>query len=283
MKAQPLSFILTRVSVARWAALLFLLCCGPSRAAVIVAQSYLNDFTASAGDFDTTLSSAWTLNTSGSGTFGHNAAASAAGNYYASVQHSLMGGAPGGVERFSFSGEVAYNATGVASGNRLGLAFLGGAADFTDDSYQFYVRGVASGGASIFLTRNGENVDADGSSSRELRDFFGHTMVFTISGLYVGDSLSIDAVFSNRTTGVNYTLNYVDASPLTGNRFGLMGADQSTSLTFDAQWNYFSLNITPVIPEPGTAMLMGIGLAGLGLMRRRRRGGRIAAGHANNA
>ena len=237
-------------------------------AAVIVAQSYDNDFTSSAADFDTTPSGAWLLNTSGSGTFGHNAPAANSGNYFASVQHSLLSGPLGTVAGFSVSGEVLYNATGVASGNRLGLAFMGTQADFSDNHYEFYVRGVASGGASIFLSRAGVNVDSDGSASRELRDFFGHTMLFTINALYQGTSLAIEAVFFNQTLGATYTLNYVDATPLTGNRIGLMGIDQSNTQTFNAQWNSFSLDVSPVVPEPSSAMLLMIGAAGLACLRR---------------
>ena len=238
------------------------------RADLINDLAYANHFTVSADDFDTTLSSSWALDTGGTGSFGHNAAASELGNYYASIQHGLLGGAAATASDFSFTGEVVYDASGVASGNRLGLAFLGGAADFTGDHYQFYVRGVASSGASLFLARNGVTVATNGSASLELRDFFGDRMTFTVAGSYNAGSLSISANFMNPGASANITLDYVDAAPLTGNHFGVMGVDQSGTASFNAQWDSVSL---AVVPEPGSAVLLFVGVASVWSCRRRAR------------
>ncbi len=242
----------------------------------ISSASYFNDFTVDADDFATLKT--WTLDTSGSGFFGHNDAGSASGAYVASVEHTLLGGAAASASDFIFESTVAYTASGVASGNRLGVHFL--AADSGFDlatSYSFYLRGTQSGGFSLFLDRANVTVASGGSSNDELRDYFGATLTFNVTASYldlvggdgINDALKIDATLSSSTRD-SISLSFIDTDPFTGSHFSLLGKDDSSTHTFNAQWDSVSLAI---IPEPSAVALLGglVALIGVIVTRRQKR------------
>lgn len=241
----------------------------------ISSDSYFNDFTSDADDFATLKT--WTLNTSGSGFFGHNDANNVTGSYVASVEHTLLGGAAASASDFTFESTVVYTASGVASSNRLGVVFLASDAALTSaTSYSFYLRGTASSGFSLFLERAGAVVASGGGSNDELRDYFGATLTFTVTASYVdqaggdgiNDALKIDVTLSSSTKD-SISLSYIDTDPLTGSHFGLLGKDDSVNHTFNAQWDSVSLNVA-AIPEPSVATLFGGLVALLGVTGTRR-------------
>lgn len=248
--------------------------------AQISSASYTNDFTSSASDFFTTkpAAGAWTLNTAGSGTFGHDDAVAVSGTYTASVQHTLLGGAAATALDFNFEAVVNYTATGVASGNTLGVGFLNSASNLAPASgYWLYIRGVQTGGPSIFLMRDNVAVASAGSASSELRDFIGDTFSFSVTGTYtdavgadgIKDSLSLSATFQNVTDTLSFSLTFLDASPLSGNYFGMRADDQSPSHSLGAQWDSISIS---TVPEPSSyAACVGALALGVSALRRRRR------------
>ncbi len=89
---------------------------------------------------------------------------------------------------------------------------------------------------------------------------------FTVSNLFDGapGTSAVDAISSNNYAGGNLVfLN-------NGNNFGLLttiGWSQIPS--FDLS---FQMNLSTAVPEPGTLLLMGLGLAGAALLRRRQNG-----------
>lgn len=249
------------------------------QAGEISSANYLNHFTSGAADF--TTSGTWALNSGGAGFFGHNDAGNLSGLYTASVQHTALGGSAATASGFSFTAGVTYTGDGVASGNELGVAFLTGTAnlDATTNGYRVYVRGTASGGASVFLVRNNVVVASAGSAAAELRDFFGDTLTFSITGDYtdaaggdgINDALALDVTVTNTTETQSFSLSFLDTAPLAGNFFGIRDHDQSGSFGFNAQWDYVGLSVA-AIPEPATtAALSGVFAAGFAALRRRRR------------
>lgn len=251
-----------------------------TNAAEISNTSYSNDFSSSASDFTTSAATSnpdigWVLDTGGSGFFGHNDVANSIGTYTASVQHSLLGGSASDASGFNYSSTVTYTATGVTSGNQLGVSFLASTDTLAPEtSYLLYIRGTQSGGFSIFLNRNEVAVDSEGSFSSELRDFFDDTITFSVSGIYIdtnedtiSDALSISATVYNSTKDLTFNLSYLDSDPLIGNHFGMVDADLAAAQTFNAQWDSFELH---VIPEPSSFALV-FGLGALAWTARRKR------------
>lgn len=248
--------------------------------AQISSASYTNSFTSNASDFFTTkpAAGAWAVNTAGSGTFGHDDAVATSGTYTASVQHTLLGGAATTALDFTFEAVVNYTATGVASGNTLGVGFLNSASNLTASTgYWLYIRGVQNGGPSIFLMRENVAVASAGSASSELRDFFGDTFSFSVTGTYtdaagadgIKDSLSLSATFRNVTDNVSFSLSFVDSAPLVGNYFGMRADDQSPTYGLGAQWDSVSIS---AVPEPSSyaACVGALALGAVALRRRRR-------------
>lgn len=251
-----------------------------AHAGQIDVASYFNDFTSGADDFFTSkpAAGAWVLDTSGSGAFGHDDDGGVTGAYVASLQHTLLGGPAASALDFTFAATVAYTATGVATGNTLGVGFLNSSSNLSPTTgYWLYIRGVQSGGPSIFLMRNNVAVATAGSATAELRDFYGDTFSYSIEGTYIDDSgadgikdsLSLSVTFTNVTENLSFSLSYIDDAPLLGNHFGMRADDQSGSYGLGAQWDSFALS---AVPEPSSAAALAASLSlGFATLRRRRR------------
>ena len=189
--------------------------------------------------------------------------AATTGTHYHSNTGGSFGNPAGLAEVGEFGGNTCEEVRGLSEYDLAGLT--AGTAFVTFDVYQ---AGGLFAGSNDFPFDGFIQIDAyAGDNLESIADFEAATRgivgSFSTSGLLVGNSLSFDI------TGLfNDALN--DALPSLGIRLAALTDPSAGAWTFN-NFRLTSSDDTTTVPEPGTLAMLGIGLVGIGLARRRRK------------
>lgn len=145
----------------------------------------------------------------------------------------------------TFADAAILPSAAVTAADVLGFSFDFGTVDITKaTAVAFGFQGTLNASATAFVTFNGAASEAIDPDPLDANDIFGDTIFFTAIG------------FSASTQG-----NCTTATCQGGITHAPAGTNEGSTLALAAV----------VVPEPGTLALLGAGLVGLALARRRRR------------
>ena len=233
------------------------LCSTPAFAAV--SLPYSNNFASSAADFTPNAGGNWSLVT---GTY-QNVVPGNTPSYSTVAVTGRPANQPFQISTTFQVKETAFNFS-------VGFAALATTSNLGSASY--YLADVSqSGGMRFRVFTDGGAAGADSAVNTTGTGIgniaIDETITLTLTGTYdLGGALTLALTAFDGTNSQTITLAAPIASPFAGTNFGYRNRSNTDADPMTVQLDNFSIN---AVPEPGSVALLGLGLAGAVIRRRR--------------